>query len=62
MSMERWIRYIYFMKIGAPQFAEDPRFNVYVFLFGYHDRMHRLGLVDSNEVDFIAFQFFGSDR
>ena len=41
-----------FMRAGPPRFNGDPSVDIYEFMIGCHKRLHRLGLVNSNRVDF----------
>ena len=51
-----------FMRAGPPRFNGDPSVDPYKLLVGFHKRLHKLGLVGSNGVDFTSFKFFGPGR
>lgn len=40
------------------RFNMDTKLDVYIFFLGYFERLHRLGLADSNRVDFTICKFF----
>lgn len=61
-AMEGQIRYLGFMKTDPSHFDGDPRLDIYMFLFGFCDRLHKLYFVDSNGLDFTYFLFFGLVR
>lgn len=59
MSLEEQIKFVEFMRTYHLWFNGDPMFVIYAFLVGCHERLHRLGLGDSNGVDFTTFKLFG---
>lgn len=44
-----------FTKLHLPHFHGTPSGDAHVFLDYFHEIMHNLGLVESNEFDFTAF-------
>lgn len=53
--MDEKSRLVKFMRVDPPSFNRDPRVDAYEFLVDCHERLHRLGLLDSNGVDFTIF-------
>lgn len=62
MSMKGPTRYVEFIRIGLSLFDGDPRFDAYMVLLGFRERLHKLGLVHFNRVDFSSFQFYKPTR
>lgn len=62
MSMEGHSRYVEIKRTDSLCFDRDTRFNAYISLPTFHEKFHKLGLMDYNRVDFTFSQFFGPFR